>query len=480
MPTFALFSWPIIAIGIFAALGPARGLIWSTVVGYLFLPPNFGLDLPGLPNFDKEASVALAALLGCVLFKGKAEDTDQDKRLSGHYRFATFLACLIVLSPILTVATNRESLIGGILPGLGFRDLISMTSSSLILLVPFFLARRFLTTPAHHRELLLAVALGGFVYTFLILFEARMSPQLNQWVYGYFQHVWAQHIRGGGWRAIVFLNHGLAVGFFLFSALIATVVLFRLDGGKRRPQYILLAVWLLILIPISRNLGALIIALLLLPVALSYGRKVQIWCAMAIAVLFLSFPLTRQMDIFPIDQTLAIAERIDSSRASSFGHRVENEDAFLERALQKPVFGWGIWGRWRIYDEFGRDVSTSDGRWVSVLGERGWVGYLSLFGLLAWPMLSLGRAAKRRELHAPTVGLVLIMAGNLLYLIPNSTISPVAWLMVGALVRFVETVPKRAHDGSEQRDVDPEPERRELRYTRFEGGSSPEGYTRTH
>ena len=95
-------------------------------------------------------------------------------------------------------------------------------------------------------------------------------------------------------------------------------------------------------------------------------------------------------------------------------------------------------------------------------------------------MLSLGRAAKRRELHAPTVGLVLIMAGNLLYLIPNSTISPVAWLMVGALVRFVETVPKRAHDGSEQRDVDPEPERRELRYTRFEGGSSPEGYTRTH
>ena len=42
--------------------------------------------------------------------------------------------------------------------------------------------------------------------------------------------------------------------------------------------------------------------------------------------------------------------------------------------------------------------------------------------------------------------MAVIMAGNLIYLIPNSTLSPIAWLMAGALAGFVQFDVKAAED----------------------------------
>ena len=67
MPAIALILWPAIAAAIFKGAGPVRGLIWATLIGYLFLPEDYGFDLPGLPSYDKISAISLSVVLGILL-----------------------------------------------------------------------------------------------------------------------------------------------------------------------------------------------------------------------------------------------------------------------------------------------------------------------------------------------------------------------------------------------------------------------------
>ena len=108
----------------------------------------------------------------------------------------------------------------------------------------------------------------------------------------------------------------------------------------------------------------------------------------------------------------------------------------LAKANQKPFFGWGTWGRNRVYDqESGTDVSITDGAWILRFGMFGWLGYLSLFGLFAtavWKALS----DVRGPVTSSTIilgGLTLILAVNLTDLIPNANLFPLTFLMAGSI-----------------------------------------------
>ncbi|MFV4701615.1 hypothetical protein ACNJUI_21570, partial [Mycobacterium tuberculosis] len=83
----------------------------------------------------------------------------------------------------------------------------------------------------------------------------------------------------------------------------------------------------------------------------------------------------------------------------------------------------------------GKDVSVTDGTWVIAIGQFGWIGYLALFGFMTLPLLRLRRLV--RDKAAPispyTAGLAMMLAINLLDLIPNSSITPLTMLMAGAL-----------------------------------------------
>ena len=56
----------------------------------------------------------------------------------------------------------------------------------------------------------------------------------------------------------------------------------------------------------------------------------------------------------------------------------ENDDMLIAKAMQKPIFGWGGWGRNRVYDESGRDIAVTDGFWILVFGSNGYVGLMSM------------------------------------------------------------------------------------------------------
>ena len=191
----------------------------------------------------------------------------------------------------------------------------------------------------------------------------------------------------------------------------------------------------------------------------------------------------------PIDSfTSFIENNISEERAGSLQFRFDNEDGLLERAALKPLSGWGGWGRARVYDEYGIDRTIVDGLWIIMLGERGWIGYIGFFGLLTVPMLMLARAARHKPVSHVTVAMGVIMAANLIYLVPNSALSPIGWLFGGALAGFVAwREVEVSAEQAEGNDRD-QGERPRSRYTRFSNnGPRPEArqatrsiYARNH
>jgi hypothetical protein len=379
-------------------------------------------------------------------------------------RVIYLLLVVVVINAGMTVATNGEPVVYAtkVQRPMTSWDLVSTLSATLFVIVPFFLGRRYLATAEDHRYLLRCLLLAGLAYSLLILYEIRMGPTLHSDIYGMSQHSFRQHIRGGEFRPKVFLRHGLWVGLFLFSVVLAGTALARAGSEAKRLFRLLATLWLLAILLISKNLGAVMITCLLLPL-LWLPVRIILTVSAVIAVIFVTYPALRQADMVPLDRVLSVATRISPERAASFEFRLRNEDVLLARAAEKPLSGWGGWGRSQPSDDRGNRITTVDGIWVSILGSSGWIGYVGFFGLLVFPMLALFHIRNRREIPLETAALSLIMAGNLLYLIPNSALSPVGWLMVGAIAGFVQYGSK----ASEATPQTPAGNSREIRYTRF-------------
>jgi len=135
------------------------------------------------------------------------------------------------------------------------------------------------------------------------------------------------------------------------------------------------------------------------------------------------------------------------------------------------MLGWGAWGRNRVYDRYtGRDISLTDGRWIIQYGTFGWLGYLSLFGLLTLAAFRAARSLSDQITPANIAvgGLSLLLATNMIDLLPNSSLSPITFLIAGSmlsatrvrraagpgLVRGRAELPRSAE--SEQRAITPQ------------------------
>ena len=440
LATIAISLWPFIALIIFANAAVVPAILTATVVPYLFLPEAFEIPLPGLPDLDKTAAISLGLVGGLVLFGYRARKKADFPTLRSAGRSFNFvlisLIVMLLIGLVLTVSTNSEVLIFGptVLPAMRPWDAVGLLGELTLLLIPFFVAYRYFASPDTHLALLKVLVISGLFYSLLMLIEIRLSPQLHNWVYGYHQHSFLQHIRDG-YRPKVFLQHGLWVGFFIFMTVIGAVALWK---AERSGKWMFAAVWLFLVLMISENLGAFAIALMCLGVFGFLWHKMQIQIVIIIALTTLTYPALRQAELIPIEQILDTATNVSADRAASLGFRLRNEDLLLERAFEKPLAGWGGWSRDRIFNERGRDISVSEGRWIQTIGSRGWIGYISLFGLLTLPLLTLARTARRKEVPVQTIALALICAGNLIYMIPNSTLTPLGLLCFGALAGFAQ------------------------------------------
>ncbi len=453
-----LYSWPLMAVFLFRRLNLVQAFTATILLGYLFIPTRVGYDPPLLPPIDKATMPSLCALIGLWLTETKArQQALRAARRTGTpdgsarrpprgapggiaggrvARIVPAIVLVMLLSSILTWATNQAPLFYGprFIAGLAPFDIGSMMLATLTTLLPFFLARRYLRTREAQIDFLKVFVWAGFAYSILALWEARMSPQLNRELYGFFPHSFLQHIRGNGFRPILFLSHGLLVGIFLAMTVLGAATLARADIDGKRRRWLGLTVWLLACLVVSHNLGATLIAVALGAVILAFPMRWQFLSAAFVAVLVLLYPMARGSGYIPAERISALIAGYSAERAASLNVRLINEDILLAKAQQKPLSGWGGWGRNRIYDpKTGEDISITDGAWVMTIGTDGWIGYLSTFGLLCLPVILSALRHRRYQLDAVSAGMVVILAANLIDQIPNASMVAPLWLLAGSV-----------------------------------------------
>lgn len=437
-----LFAWPLVSLALFRMLPVHKALIWTMLGGYLVLPSATGVKLPMIPMLDKNSIPALSALVFCQLYAPATPGQTRSRPWTKERMVIVGLLVLLVGSPFLTVLANSEPLNFGPrhLPALRLYDAFSMISGAAISILPFLLAWRHLDTPEAHREILRAFAFGGLACSLPAMIEVRLSPQLHTWIYGFFPHDFIQHIRAGGFRPILFLSHGLMVGIFFCLSILAALMLWREARREGRPGtgWLCAALWLTITLVLVKSVGALAISLMLGLVAGFAGRRLQVAAAAIVAAMVLLYPTLRGAGLIPVDRVYDMALSVSVERAQSLKFRLDNEDGLLARANEKPVSGWGGWGRNRIYDpETGRDVSVTDGVWIIVIGVYGWLGYIAHFGLLTLPILLYALQRRRFGPSLITPGLLLLLSAVLIDFLPNAGLVPYVWMMAGALAGFV-------------------------------------------
>jgi hypothetical protein len=431
-PVAAIVSWPLIVWAVTRGRAPQIIVIVSVLGGYMFLPTQGGIDLPGAGMLDKFTVPVLTALLLCTLTMPK----DLEKAMiQPGWRPTDPLANILIFTlfagTVMTVLTNQDGFFSFdfYAPGLRIYDAAAAILSAIYMLLPMLLARKFLAHPDMQRLLLKALCVAGLIYTPLILFELRMSPQVNNIVYGFFPHAFEQHIRASGYRPLVFFNHGLLLSIFLTATVIAAVGLARFSEGKARTRYLAAAVLLFAMLVLSKSLGALIIAVLLCPIVMFLPLRLQVLAAAVIALIVLSYPIARGMHIIPVDWLLGQAEAISAQRAESLAFRMNFEELLLVRAEERPVFGWGGYGRAMLTDR----ATIPDGEWIIVFGRDGWAGFLAKFGLMVFPIVLIWWRAKRDGIGMESAVIAVALTAGLIDLIPNSGMTPDKWLLAGAL-----------------------------------------------
>jgi hypothetical protein len=446
-----LALWVPIAAAAFAVTRPEKAALIVILGGILMLPERAAFDLPALPPMDKNGLAFFCAFVGMLLFARRKVFAARP------LRGIDLFFIVIALANVGTALTNGDPLMYGggvdydgvtplqpiVLPGTRAYDILSMTVRDVIAIyMPFLVGRALFRDRDAAKLLLQATVVGGLVYVPLMLIEMRLSPQLHNWIYGYYATFFGHAVRGSGFKPTVFMAGGLAVAIYCFMAVMSAAILQRTRNtiGPVPAIVALGLLWLTLLG--SRNMGANIFAVVCVPLVLLPTKRLPVRVATALVVLVVVFPTLRATQTFPTEDIVRQAGKYNHERAESLNFRFTNEDILLEKAQERIWFGWGGFGRNRVFDERGKDISVTDGEWIIRLGSRGIFGYAGSFGLLLVPVLM----ARRRMRTTDDVtarqmmgGLCLLVAANAVDLLPNGLFNNLPFFYAGALAGLAST-----------------------------------------
>jgi hypothetical protein len=434
VPNFLAYAmivmWPILAMIIAKKRSDSDAAILLFLVPYLLLPVKTEIDFPVLPPIDKQTIVSLVAFYFFYVKK---------KTLvlmpGGFYRV---LIIFLFLSPIATCLTNGEALYYGSvrIPSLGITELLNMLFSVFAkYYVPFVIGYCYVQTSDSQKNFVKYILIAGLIYSVPMLWEVRMSPQLHAQIYGFFPHDFSQSRRQGGFRPVVFLGHGLLVAIFAAFVLVAAVANWKEKLMEKRPKLVL--GYVLVLLFLCKSWGPLLLGLLGALLLIVVPRGIFKKTLLVVSIAAFIYPMLRMEDIVPTKNITEFFGKYSEERAHSLQFRFDNEELLLAKAAEKPLFGWGIWGRSRVFDpKTGKDIAISDGFWVIIFGVFGWLGYLTVFGLLCLPLIQY--ALRHRDVSEsgnismlPYIATMLMI--NIIDLLPNSSNSQITFLMAGII-----------------------------------------------
>lgn len=431
----ALFASIPLVIALFSNLPREKAAAYTLVGSALFLPELVSIDVPYL-QLDKSSVPALVAFILVSSSKPKIKVRSSPWIAFHHLAF--------MVGRVGTVLTNQYPLLVGpgiILAGLNKTNILTLcVNAYLWVLVPFALARRVLRTTEGVVEFLRVMSNLGFLYTFLMIVELVMSPQINVWVYGYHQHDFAQTVRSGGYRPMVFMAQGLVCTMFLVCAILSTVTLGKL--GEKLPYVTPFrrATFMTLILSLCNSLGSLIYGLVITPVLLFSPPRVIARFASIGVPLILAVPTFRALEWVPLDSIAAFFGDIDQSRADSLQYRFDMEEGALKKWEQQPWFGFSP-GRAATYNERGQRTSIYDGSWIIELVCYGYWGFLAFFSLLLAPVYVAGRETLRplqqRE-RVVLAGMMMLTLISTFELLINSYANNLLIVFAGSLFGYCE------------------------------------------
>jgi hypothetical protein len=441
---FALIAFWLVVPGVmvaFSRLVPRKAALVVLFSTILFLPELLKFDFPLIPSLDKETMPVL--LVAIAIFRVARKEVKGAELGKGF----DFLLLFSMISAIGTVLTNGDTLRYGpkIIKGQTMYDAVSFgLENGLRVVLPFLIGRILFRHAADAKDLLKAFVVSALVYTPLILIELKMSPQLHGWIFGYRQHAWGQTKRGDAWRPQVFMEHGLALAIFICVAVIAAFALLRTK--ERTVKWAspgALAGFLFVLLALLNSLGALVYGLVCVPVVWLLKPKTQLRFSVVLAVIILAYPAMRATDVFPAQDIVAYIAESSPLRAQSLGWRFMNEDQLIEKALQRPFFGWSGYARGHIWTDAGKNITTIDGAWIAFVSRGGFVEFGVFFSLLLFPVFeAMRRIDKVPKANQPLLaGLALMVTVSALDLLPNGFYNSFPIFLAGALAGLIRGMP---------------------------------------
>ena len=443
----ALFAFIPFGIGLFFAVRPSLAAIVLFLAEFMFLPEVVELNLPLAP-LGKQAIAALTCFLGvCLRARGKL-------RAAKPMRGPDLLILLMFVGNFGTSLTNGDTITHGptTLPPLNLHEAFSVCIwDTLYVWLPFLLGRALITTVKDLRQLLQGLAVAGLIYTPFLFIELMMSPQLHMWIYGFHQHDFLQTIRGGGYRPMAFMPHGLVVGLFMCWASLSALVLFKIKKGIFGVPAIAVGGWDFGFLVACKSLGAAIYTLVMAPLIWFLKPKAIVRIAAVMGVIVFAYPMLRATDIFPAEGLVDTARNIaGGDRAQSLEFRFDMEKLLTDHTKERALFGWGRFRRNMVFEDYtGRDISVSDGQWIVTYSQKGAWGFVCTFGLVLLPIFYLRRRLAKipeKEEKILLAGVCVLLIVGAVDLLPNSLQNSFTIFLAGALWGATRALSKPRED----------------------------------
>jgi hypothetical protein len=485
--TLVLLGWAAGVFVLFRRLSPRRAVLIAYLSGVLFLPelrdptnwrfaPN-PLSAP-LLKVTKANVIGLTLLLATLACDGRRW---RSFRLR-WFDLPMLVWCLCPLASAMTNEAPPDPAVSWWQDGLA-----QMREQCYAWGVPYLLGRLYFNTLESFRELTIAAVLSCLVYLPFCVIEIPVGPRLHEVLYGFKQHDPQQAERGSLWRPVCFMEHGLAVALWLHCGALIAFALWSSGSWNRqwlsRGRPPLKVAWIVLSLAavavMTGSKGALVlclggaavfcltrwvrlrvlVVLLLLAAPLYIGgrlltaRQPTGWLVVdyysdeaeeaeqkALGKPLLGYGRTSTREVLT-----EMGRLFGDDRTQSFEFRVKNEDKLMEKALERPWFGAGGWGRARIRDnpalvpdgEEGRERTVPDGLWILTLGDRGFVGLAALYAAMLLPALRFVYHHRpwvwSRPAFVPVAAAAIVVVLYMIDNVSNAMVNPLYVLLAGGL-----------------------------------------------
>lgn len=421
---FVLIAWFPIAIGIIMKLGLQRGIIAAVVSGTMFLPVDT-IEIQGFFDLNKTNVISLSALVAVALV--------------GGWRQLTFRPLLWDL-PIICVCALP--VVSTLLNGGTIYSAISESAESFLRCgAAYLLGRVCLGDEVGRRCLVIGVVLAGLAYAPFCLYEVRMSPSLHRIVYGYHQHSFGQTIRGGGYRPMVFMDHGLMVGLWMS---VSSVVLLALTASRAiRAIASIPAVWLVLglttTLVLCKSTGATMLFFAGAAIIAEWhmvGTRCLTWMLSTCPAIYVAVRVLRMWDGRDI---LPLVDVLSAERSQSIEFRLDSEERLIQSMANNFWFGRGPRGFNFVATEFGgQSWVIGDSIWINTLTSQGAIAVLALWATFLVPIFLAIRNVPVRSFlsleHVPVTALALVLLLFQVDCLFNAFPTGLYFLIMGSLV----------------------------------------------